>query len=140
MPGICHPSPEFDTASSSTPDCYDKFVEPNTDIMDANSCQWQQQQQINSTPFVPSKPKGCTSMSRIDQLRNGSSSPDTPPVQEGKTTSINGGSPETNMVFPPHYGNNEYEVGMNNSLGRMERRRYIVKSMPPFPHLTPRDI
>ncbi|KAG6598583.1 Protein tesmin/TSO1-like CXC 3, partial [Cucurbita argyrosperma subsp. sororia] len=143
VPGICRPSPEFDTASSSTPDCYDKFVEQNTDIMDANSCQWrpqQQQQQINSTPFIPSKPKGCTSMSRTDQLRIGSSSPDTPPVQEGQKTSINGGSPETNMAsFPPHYGNNEYEVGMNNSLGRMERRRYIVKSMPPFPHLTPRD-
>ncbi|XP_022996557.1 CRC domain-containing protein TSO1-like isoform X2 [Cucurbita maxima] len=135
--GIFRPSPEFDTASSSSPDCYDMFVESNTDIMDANSCQWQQQ--INSTPFIPSKPKGCTSMSRIDQLRVGSSSPDTPPVQEGKKASINGGSPETNMAFPPHYGNNEYEVGMNNSLGRMERRRYILKSMPPFPHLTPRD-
>lgn len=150
MSGRCLPSPDFDSTSSSSPDYSDMFVETKTDILDVNSFKWQQMNCDNggtsSTSFIPSKLRGCTNISRIGELRIGSSSifcrrsPDTPLIQAGNMTSINcinGSSPDKKVALPPLYGN-ENEVGMNNSLGRLKSQRYILKSMPP-PPLTPRN-
>lgn len=147
----CLPSPEFDPTSSSSPHCSDIFIETKTNILDVDSYRWQQMNCDNvgtsSTSFIPSKPRGCLNVSRIGQPGIGSSStfwrrsPDTPLIQAGETETsikcINGSSPKKMPVLPPQ--SSENEVGMNNSLGRLKSRRYILKSMPPFLPLTPRD-